>query len=128
MKNISKFSDFIVESLKDNIPACGWKNITSTDYHNYDVRSEKFTEEELEFLYDFAKSYNLKVDEWNFGCTMKLSKDDDFSITILKENQEWFFVRLDFTEPFLYRPMSWYIVDQNDGLRNLLDHLIENVI
>ena len=132
MKNISRFSDFIVESLKDiikdNIPPCGWKKITFEDYHTYDVRSEKFTEEQLEFIYDFAKRYNLEVHEWNLGCTIKLSKLDDFGIIILKDFEDWFLVRLEFTKPFLYRPKSCYIVDQNDSLQNLLNYLMENEI
>lgn len=31
---IYKFKDFLVESIKDNMPECGWKKITSTQYYN----------------------------------------------------------------------------------------------
>ena len=43
-KNILKYSDFLVESIKDNMPDCGWKEITSSDYWTSVLRTEKFTE------------------------------------------------------------------------------------
>jgi hypothetical protein len=49
-------------------------------------------------------------------------------LVILKKRGEWFYVRLTFTEPFLYRPESKFIADQRDGLQNLLSEILENRI
>jgi hypothetical protein len=108
------------------MPDCGWKEITSSDYWTSVLKTEKFTEEELNFLDKFINNLSLsKPIVWNFGCSWQTEKKDEFKIKILKYEDEWFIVCF---VPFLYRPEEWFIVDQNGirednyGLKNLLNY------
>ena len=134
-KNILKYSNFLVESIKDNIPACGWKEITSTEYWTNELKSEKFTKEELDFLNSFVNHIGSPDPVlWNFGCSWQVKKEEEFKRTIMKFEEEWFIVSYQNEEPFLYRPEEWFIVDQNGireqdyGLKHLLNYIVTQVI
>lgn len=136
MKNIFNFGRFILESVKDDIGELGWKEITHRDFDSvvqeftFHVEPpEEFSKEELYYLNKFVSKWRLRLsDTWNSNSTIKIWKQDDFEIVILKKMGEWFYVRLTFTEPFLYRPESKFIADQRDGLQNLLSEILENRI
>lgn len=134
-KNINKYHEFLIESIKDKIGEYGWEEITSTDYWTNELTTEKFTEEELNFLDKFAKDLGLqKPTIWNFGCSWNAKKEKEFKITIMKFEEEWFIVSYHNEEPFLYRPEEWFIVDQNGirqqdyGLKHLLNYIVTQVI
>ena len=129
MKNIFRFGRFILESVKDDIGELGWKEITSKDFHSVDDPYEEFSKDELYYLNEFVSKCKLELsDTWNSNSTIKIWKEDEFEIVILKKMGEWFYVRLTFTEPFLYIPTSNFIADQRDGLLNLLSEILENRI
>jgi hypothetical protein len=130
MKNIFRFGRFILEAVKDDIGEFGWKEITSTDFYSGNENSAEYEElikDELYYLNEFVSKWNLELsDTWNSNSTIKVWKQGDFEIVILKKSDEWFNVRLTFTEPFFYRPNGYYIADQRDGLQNLLSEILEN--
>ena len=135
MKIISKYSNFLVESIKDNIPSCGWKKITSTEYWTNELKSEKFTKEELDFLNSYTEHIGFPEPVvWNFGCSWQIKKKEEFKITIMKFEEEWFIVKYENDEPFFYRPEEWFIVDQNGireenyGLKDLLNYIVTQLI
>ena len=136
MRNIiHKFKDFLVESIKDNMPDCGWKKITSTDYWTSELKTEEFTEEEKDYLSEFAKRNNLSAPVvWNFGCSIKLeNKEKGVRIVIMKYEEEWFIVEstiiVGFNKPGLTEE-NYYLVDENGiresdyGLKDLLETII----
>ena len=135
-KNILKYSNFLVESIKDKISEYGWGKITSTDYWTNKLKSEKFTEEELNFLEKFINDLSLPEPTiWNFGCSWNVKKEKDFKITIMKFEDEWFIVHYQNDEPYFYRPEEWFIVSENGirdledyGLKHLLDYIVKEVI
>jgi oligoribonuclease NrnB/cAMP/cGMP phosphodiesterase (DHH superfamily) len=132
MKNIFRFSRFILESVKDDIGELGWKEITSKDFHSVDDPYEEFSKDELYYLNEFVSKCKLELsDTWNSNSTVEICKQGEFEIMILKKRVEYFYVRLTFTEPFLddtidYIPTSNFIADQRDGLLNLLSEIWEN--
>ena len=129
MKNIFRFGRFILESVKDDIGELGWKEITLVDYkfHSVDDPYEEFSKDELYYLKEFVSKCKLELsDTWNSNSTVEICKQGEFEIMILKKRVEYFYVRLAFTEPFLYRPTSNFIADQRDGLLNLLSEIWEN--
>ena len=132
MKNIFRFSRFILESVKDDIGELGWKEITSKDFHSVDDPYEEFSKDELYYLNEFVSKCKLELsDTWNSNSTVEICKQGEFEIMILKKRVEYFYVRLTFTEPFLddtidYIPTSNFIADQRDGLLNLLSEILEN--
>ncbi len=131
---IYKFKDFLVESVKDNMPDCGWKKITSTQFYaelsiaNYE--SEKLIEEELDYLNQFIEEHGLvNVEIWDSGAKIKFDISNEYRITILKSREEWFLVSVINLSSF-YQIDEFYIVDQNGlresnyGLKDLLNNII----
>ena len=134
-KNIHKYQEFLLESIKDKISEFGWGKITSTDYWTNELKTEKFTKEELDFLNNFVNHIGFPEPVlWNFGCSWQVKKEEEFKITIMKFEEEWFIVSYQNEEPFLYRPEEWFIVDQNGireqdyGLKHLLNYIVTQVI
>lgn len=112
-KNIFKYSDFLFESIKYNIPDCGWNKISFHDYCEFiknDV--EEFTEEEIDFLENFAEKNEFQF-YWNSEDSIKIEcKETKIRIIIRKYKEDWFLVDL----VFIGYP-SFFIVDQS-GIRD----------
>jgi hypothetical protein len=123
MKNmIYKSKDFLVESVKDNMPDCGWREITPTDYWTSELKKEEFTREEKDYLVNFAKENNLSEPVfWGSGCNIytKDSSNRSGRLVITKHEDEWFIVDSTFFN-IPDKPgeteQNNYIVDQN-GIR-----------
>lgn len=141
---IYKFKDFLVESIKDNMPDCGWKEITTIDYWMNRLKNEEFTEEELDYLSEFARKNNLSGAPsgkgkstfiWNSGCSIRFeNKERGVKIAIMKYEEEWFIVEttiiVKFDKPRIIEE-NYYIVDENGiresdyGLKDLLNNIMK---
>jgi hypothetical protein len=122
MKLLKYFENF----FESTIDEFGWEEISSSDFYEYtsSVNFQEFSETELKILNDFAMNHKLELsDTWNYKSSIKIYKENKFEITIVKRFEEYFYIRVTHTEPFLYRPSDNFMAEQRDGLTNLLNNI-----